>query len=220
MSNIVTVGYVAEGSTDRRFLETIIAKTVEEVALTCDGQIDVYDPIYLKTPKSDNFVDLVIQAARLAFDSGISILCVHTDADHSDDSLALGNKINPAIEANTQIYDPTCKIIVPIIPVTMSESWMLADTELLRDEMGTGLTNEALNINVHPEEVNNPKALIENALRIAQANLPQRRFKLTISELYQPIGQKIQIDKLNQLQSFKKFRASLENAFRQLNYLH
>ncbi|MFI5140639.1 MAG: hypothetical protein ACHQIM_22670, partial [Sphingobacteriales bacterium] len=157
--------------------------------------------------------------AKEAFNTGIFILCVHADADQIDDSHVFNYKIIPAIKSIQKNPDGICKIIVPIVPITMSESWMLADKELFKSEIGTTLSDETLNINRPPELMANPKALIENALRIAQESLPGRRFKLTIGELYQPIGQKISIEKLNSLNSFKKFKAAIEVAFKELNYL-
>jgi hypothetical protein len=219
VSNIITVGYIVEGPTDKRFLEAIIKKTVEEIAFDCDGQIDVYDPVFLEV-KKDNFISLALAAAHAAFNNGIFILCIHTDSDHHNDNVALENKIGPALKAIEACEEPLCKIVVPIIPITMSESWMLADKELFKNEIGTTLSNETLNLNRDPESIADPKGLIEEILRIAQEHLPQRRFKLTIGELYQPMGQKLKIQKLNRLTSFQKFKSNLENAFKELNYLH
>jgi hypothetical protein len=220
MSNIVTVGYITEGSTDRRFLETIIKKTIDEIAFQCDGEINVYDPIFLEIPKTQNFIEKALSAAKLAFTNGVFILCVHTDADDFGNSTVMTHKINPAIAAIQNVTQEICKNIVPIIPITMSEAWMLADKELFKNEIGTILSDEELNINKHPEKISNPKTIIEEALRISQSNLPKRRFKLTIGDIYQPLGQKLTIEKLNHLDSFKNFRLSVENAFKALNYLH
>jgi hypothetical protein len=220
MSNIITVGYITEGSTDKRFLETIIKKTVEDIAFNCEGQIDVYDPVFLDPSNEDSFISSVVSAARKAFQNGIFILCVHTDSDNARDINAFENKITPSIVAVKEVADRICKIIVPIVPITMSESWMLADKNLFKNELGTTLSDQDLNISRHPESIADPKSVIENALRIAQQNLPKRRFRLTISELYQPIGQKIDMQSLETLSSFRKFKLSVENAFRELNYIH
>ncbi len=220
MSNIVTVGYITEGTTDKRFLETIIKKTIEEIAYSCDGQIDVYDPIYLECDKHGGFSNVLVNAAKEAFENGIFILCIHTDSDNTNDNLVFSQKINPAIKAIHDSNEEICKIIVPIVPITMSESWMLADKELFKNEINTTLSDEDLNIARDPESIADPKDLIITALRVAQRDLPKRRFKLTISDLYQPIGQKVSIDRLNMLNSYKKFKIAVEEAFRDLNYLH
>ena len=70
--------------------------------------------------------------------------------------------------------------------------------------------------NIHVTDKKN----IENALSIAQAHLPKRRKKILIEDLYQPIGQKVAIEKLETLSSFNKFKISVEEALRKLNYLN
>ena len=52
MANILTIAYTTEGSTDERFLNTIIKKVFEEVAFECDGVIEVYDPVFLNFPQN------------------------------------------------------------------------------------------------------------------------------------------------------------------------
>jgi len=219
MSNIVTVGYITEGSTDRRFLETIIQKTVEEIALKCGSHIEVYDPIFLDIKNKDGYINYIVNAAKAAYNNGVFILCIHCDSDNLDDLDVFNHKINPALTAINEAQGEICKNLVPLIPITMSESWILADKELFKNEIGTTLSNEDLSINRHPETIADPKALIVEALRISQAHLPKRRSKLTISEIYQPMGQKLSIEKLSELNSFRKFKSAVEIAFRKLNYL-
>lgn len=220
MSNIITIGYSAEGTTDQRFLESIIKNTFEEVAFNCKGSIDVYSPLYINASKEQGFSHWVKSLSIKAYQNGLYVLCIHTDSDEPNDSTAFKNKINPALQ--TLINDGSeeiCKNIVPIVPIQMSESWMLADKELLKVEINTNKSDRDLGIDKKPETISNPKQVIENALRIAQEGLPQRRRKLEIDEIYQPIGQKLEIKKLEQIPSYNKFKKAVEEAFRKLNYL-
>jgi hypothetical protein len=219
MSNIVTVAYATEGSTDQRFLETIIKNTVEDVAFECEALIEVFDPIFFPFPRTNGFSNSVIDLARQAHSNGIYILCIHADADDTRDINVINFKIGPAVEAINELQGNICKNIVPIIPVTMSESWMLADKELFKNEIGTTLSDEDLNINRNPETIANPKQVIKDAIRIAQSHLPRRRDRITISELYLSLGQKIKIEELEKLNSFMKFKLAVRGAFVQLNYL-
>lgn len=223
MSNIVTIAFSTEGTTDKRFLASIIRKTFEKVAFECESTIEVYEPVYIQPVTSQNklsFVQSVESISKLAFDRGINILCIHVDADHSSDNEVFNNKINPAFSAVQQLPIETCKNLVSIVPIRMSEAWMLADNELLKTEIGTTKTDQDLILTRDPESVANPKHCIEEALRIAQDHLPKRRGRVTISELYQPIGQQISLEKLEALSSYRKFKDSVEDAFRKLNYLH
>lgn len=220
MSNIVTIAYSTEGTTDQRFLESVIRRTFEDVASECEGDIEVFDPFYLKFSKKNGFVDDFVSISREAFKNGINVLCIHVDADAPTDKDVFNFKIQPAREALQQLADDAvCKIFVAIIPVQMSEAWMLADKELFKDELGTDKTDIELEISKNPETMSNPKSTIENAIRISQAHLPKRRNRVTIAELYQPIGQKIAVEKLEALSSFRKFKLAVRNAFKELNYL-
>lgn len=221
MSNIVTIAYTTEGSTDQRFLESIILKTFEEVALKCETEIEVFNPIYIKSNKTKGFVENICSISIKALNTGINVLCIHTDADDVNNEHVLTHKVLPAIKAvNLLPNNKACKNLVAVIPVQMSEAWMLADKQLFKEELNTTKTDAELNINKDPEAIANPKSIIEIALQVSQAHLSKRRNRLTIGELYQPIGQKISISKLEELDSFRKFKISVENAFKELNYLH
>jgi len=220
MSNIVTMAFTAEGTTDQRFLESIIKRTFEEVAFQCEGLIEVYDPVYIKFPKKDGFAAGVSAVALEAFNVGINILCIHVDADDKDDSEVVQHKITPSFNAVAELKGNVCKNLVAIIPVYMSESWMLADKGLLKDEIDTTKSDDELGIQKDVESIPDPKILIKSAIRIAQSHLSKRRSRITINDLYQPIGQKLPIHKLEELPSFKKFKLSVEEAFRKLHYLH
>jgi hypothetical protein len=220
MSNILTIAYVTEGKTDQRFLENIIRKTFEDVAFECEGEIEVYDPVYLKSKNLEKFVDDIVSSAGEALRRGINVLCVHVDADDVDDKSVRENKIGPALRAIKELPpEEACKILVAIIPIQMSESWMLADKELLKSEIGTDKSNQELGIDKNPEAVADAKFVIKRALDIAQAHLPRRRRRIEIAELYQPIGQKVAIEKLSELRSYCRFRDEVRAAFKELNYL-
>lgn len=220
MSNILTIAYTAEGSTDQRFLKSVIIKVFESVAIDCESSIEVFDPVFIKFPKKNGFINGVIDVSIQAYKIGINVLCVHVDADSSKEDDVMHNKINPSFDAVINQNDfINCKNLVAIIPVQMTEAWMLADKELLKDEIGTELSNIDLGMNKTPELIANPKEIIENVLNIAQAHLPKRRKKIFIEDLYQPIGQKISMKRLETLDSFNKFKLSVQNALKKLNYL-
>lgn len=88
-------------------------------------------------------------------------------------------KIDPAFAyVNDSIDRDICRCLVPIVPIYMIESWMLADKQLLKSEIGTSLSDVELRINIAPESCSTPKDLISDAIRIARQHLPQRRRKI------------------------------------------
>ncbi|MVM42184.1 DUF4276 family protein [Spirosoma sp. HMF3257] len=221
MSNIITVGIIAEGSTDYRFLGGIIRRTFETVAMECATDIDVYsvDPIEVNKTA---ITDYVFNAAKRADEHGIMVMCVHVDADAETDKDAFADRINPAFD-RVQI-DKTadlCRNLVPVVPVRMVEAWMLGDKIALKQEMNTTLTDTELGIDRPPERIADPKACIEEAIRHSQKHKTRRhRYELTIGDLYEPLGINAQIAQLVLLPSFKKFQEAVRDAFRELGYLH
>ena len=119
-----------------------------------------------------------------------------------------------------QENDSCSKILVNLIPVHMTEAWILADKRLLKQQIGTTLSDTELNLNKAPESISNPKQAIENAIRIARQNIVKRRRRnLGIGELYAPLGQLINIDQLMDLKSYRQFWDNVINSLKQLNLM-
>lgn len=218
----VFIGIITEGTTDARFLEKIVERTFYNVALDCYNDVE---PVIqtIKVDKSDViFSNYVVRASQQGVkDFGMMILCVHCDADARDMENVMNNKITPATGAlNNENITTTCQILVPVIPIQMIEAWMLADKQLLKEEIGTDLTDNELGINKYPELITDPKEVIKDAIRIARQTITKRRrHDLTISDLYAPIGQKVSIESLRTLSSFQHFQEGVRSAYRQLHLL-
>ncbi len=212
MSEILIIGYLVEGSTDQRFLNNIIRRTAEDIILGSDKDIELHDPVVIEK-QNGTFTETVTQASKIARNSGLKCLCIHCDADDKNENNVVKHKINPALEKLKVLDDEEyCKKIIPIIPVYMTESWILADTELLREEIGAfSITDQDLGIHLNPESYNDPKKTITEAIRISQERISRRRKKLKISHIYQPLGQKIRISELRKLGSYQKFYDSMRS---------
>jgi len=218
-SNKISIAYATEGTTDKCFLESVIKRTFEEVALECIQELEIVDPIHI-SKFAGSIEEKALHYARQAIDNGATILCFHVDADDRTDAKAFNERINPAFDAIRRAKIEVCINLVAIVPVQMTEAWMLADKELLKHQLYTKKNDEELGINKNPEDFSDPKNIIESAIRIAREHLTKRRRrKLTISELYQPIGQTIKLNKLDTLPSYQKFKESVRDVFKQLNYL-
>jgi hypothetical protein len=167
-------------------------------------------------------VSEVLEQAKKAKDVGVMVLCIHADADDRSDNEVYTNKIQPAFQAVEDIDEDVCKNLVAVVPIYMTEAWMLADVNLLVDVIGTDKSINDLELNREPESVSDPKQIIKNAIRIAFEDQTRRKRgrSLSISELYLPIGQRIHLHKLERLSSYRKFKEGVRNAYRRLNYLH
>ena len=149
------------------------------------------------------------------------IFCIHADADDDTDINTFQFKINPAVTAIDQMRENSvCNNLVAVVPVQMTEAWMLSNTRLLKSEIGTDKTDTELCIDKHPEGYNDPKEVIKNAIRIGRQELPRRRRnELKIESLYALIGQKISLTSLETLPSYLKFKKAVEDSFKKMNIL-
>jgi hypothetical protein len=222
MARQIFIGLMTEGTTDQRFLKSIVERTFNEIAFECSGEIDISDVEFVEV-SGNTFVETVLEASKKGFDDfGMMILCVHADADRQGIDYVNEYKIKPAQEElDKQDEKQYCKILVAITPLQEIEAWMLADKELLKKEIGTNKSDNDLGINKTPEDIKNPKEVIENAIRIAREDLTKRRRNdLTISDLYLPIGQAIDLEKLDSLASYQTFKENIREAFKKMNLLH
>lgn len=223
MSNFILAGLFTEGTTDFRFLSSVVERTLEELAFDCTGDIETKLEIINISKAGLSFNEQVLEASRVALDKfGVLILFVHTDSDSVSDDLIFQSKIIPAQKILLEQDNNYCKNVVAIVPVQMTESWMIADKKLLKEEIGVEKTDTELGIHLNPESITNPKELIEEIIRISKEDLSKRRRNkgLVISDLYQIIGQKLEFSELEKLSSYLKFKNSLKDKLRELNFYH
>ena len=216
MVHKILIGLLAEGSTDHRFLSSVIRRTFENIALDFNDPIEILDVQPIDSSLK-GFAEQVADVAQKALNVyGVSVLCVHTDADYHSDEVAKENKINPALKRLESCLR-ACKIIVPVIPVHMMEAWILADLNLFKTQIGSDKSDLELGLHRDPESVSDPKMLIDEAIRIARVELPKRRrAELKRNDLYQPIGSAISLVKLDALSSYRSFCNDVRIAYKSL----
>ncbi|MDR2237332.1 MAG: DUF4276 family protein [Chryseobacterium sp.] len=220
-SNQLFIGLISEGSTDNRFLFSVIKRTIDAIIFEYGGVTEIYiEEIKKETGKK--FVQQVIDANKdYHKENFINILLVHSDSDYHNDSKAI-KKFTLLMDEVSLIEDNLiCKNIIPIIPIQMIEAWMLADIDLFLDVISSTKSKSELDLNGNPEAFTDPKDKIKNALQIINLERPKKRRKdLQIAELYQLIGQKIEIEKLLGLNSFEKFYNDLINILNKLKFIY
>jgi len=214
MSEILTIALHAEGTTDYRFFKPIIQRTIEDIILNSDCDIELYPILDIHKETGDNYCDEIIKVSKKAYEAGIKCLILHCDSDAETIDNVMHNKIFPACTAVKEHADKNlmCNKLIPLIPVYMTEAWMLADIELLKSEIcATTQTNQSLGFTRNAQSYADPKTLIKDAITIAQQDTTKRRRTFNISELYSPLGQKINLDLLKQLTSYQKFYSQLKD---------
>jgi hypothetical protein len=205
MANVIVFGLNAEGSTDYLFLKPLIERTIEEILLECDAEIELFDLIEFPKISGESYSDTITRISEQAQNAGVQCLVLHVDSDDSSIVTVMQNKIVPA---QNQDYNVR---LLPLIPVHMTEAWMLADTALLKQELGIhhSVRDDALNIDGNPERFADPKEKIREIIRYADSQRSKRRRKLNITKLYLPLGQQISINALKRLSSFQHFYQGL-----------
>ena len=216
------IGFTVEGTTDTRFLTHVIQNVFEETAFECRTDVEIEDVRIVEVPKTQ-FVETICNASnKAATEYGMSVLCVHADSDARTIDDVITYKFSPLFYALDSLEnDSHCKNIVPIIPIQMTEAWMLADKELLKVKINAASNrDDELGIQRAPESYADPKQAIEDAIRFAQAGKTKRtRKELSIGDLYDELGQSISLERLRTIASFNAFESNVRNAFRTLGYI-
>ena len=202
-------------------MQSVVERTFIDVAFECENDLEPYVKCLTVEKVRLSFNEYVEKASRRGMEEmGMDILCVHTDADSKDTKRAYAEKINPAKEFLSDKKGEICKSLIPIVSVRMVEAWMLADKELLKEEMGTRMSDEELGINRMPELYLDPKATIIQAIGKSNRTTTRRHRKdLDISELYASIGARLELEKLHLLPSYRQFVDEVREAYRQLGLL-
>ena len=222
MTRQIFVLITTEGQTDLRFLDNIVKSAFEAVAYECEKELSISTFIFGTKDKEASFADYVERKAREAITQGATTIAVHSDADKNSYDERLEYNFLPVFKKLENLgEDECCKLITPIIPVRMTEAWMLADTELLKQELGTELSDAELGLDGDPEKMANPKERIVSAIKTAKEHSRHKSpvKDVDISELYEILGQKLSIDKLSKLYSYRRFLDEIRSTYKSLGLL-
>lgn len=216
---MLVVGLATEGETDIRFMNDVVLRSIEHLVYTeCSQDVDIFvNPI--RAEKGESFEDYVRNSIRRGVEEcGMMALAMHSDSDKDSYEERFLHKFTPVLES-LKANPEGCDLLIPIIPVRMTEAWMLADKELFKDEIGSDDTDAELGLDKRPESIADPKMLIENDLRMLARKRSRKYDAVAISELYDMLGSKVSVEKLSLLPSFVKFLESVRGALTALGYL-
>ena len=219
MKNLALALY-SEGVTDQHFLPDVIRRTSRQI-------LDQYGQTSLNVQPIDVIAfskvgmkqdECILRAARGAID--YHILIVHADADHRTDEKALRERFKPGYEL-VQNQENVCKHLVPVIPIQMTEAWMLADPVALQETIGTTMTAQELGVPAKAKQVetdSNPKQTLHLVLQKAYAHHSkrQRHNQASLGTLYSLLGRQINLERLKQVPSYRKFENDLTETLKKL----
>lgn len=135
------------------------------------------------------------------------ILFVHRDAEAEPPQNRVG-EINLALQqASLEGTPPLCCVV----PVRMTEAWLLFDEAAIRKAAGNPNGRIPLDIPSVPESVVNPKDVLERLLRDASGLSGRRRKKFNVAPSVQRLAQLIEgFSRLRGLDAFRSLEADLE----------
>jgi len=211
----------AEGRTDERFLPVIIQRTADHIlrqrALTL---IDVLEPLSLEADTAaNNRKERILSVAKLA--AGFHVLIVHADADAPTADDALQNRFEPGQRLVQESENDVCRDLLPIIPIRMTEAWMMTDVEVFQEVVGTDLRAEELGFPARPhqvEAVQDPRHELNIALNQIFAQR-RRRKKARLGQYYEPLARRLRLDRLENVPAFQWFTNDLTNVLENLHFI-
>jgi len=213
-----------EGATDARFLEVIAERTALQILISQSHAVVEVLPIQRLHPTGGEQAQRILAAAHDA--NGYHLLIVHADADAHSRDAAWTERIQPGfalVQEAVALGESVCDQCVSLIPVQMTEAWLLADGDSLLHLIGTRETAENLGLR-HTgrqiESIADPKEYINSILRNARRNMqPSRRKYVQLGSLYEPLARQISLERLNLLPSFRYFRSELAQSLVELGLI-
>jgi hypothetical protein len=199
MTVSIMFGFYGEGNTDYAFIKQL----VERVIIDLVPDADVLPVLEYKS-SAQKQIEKIADVAQQA--QGLFFLVIHLDADGRNLSRALEERFDPAraaIEGNLQFIQH----LVPVVPIKMSEAWMLVDFEAFRKVTHTKLSANALDFPEQPHMVEsiNSKSVFEAAVR----NCVKRRTKLEPTLLHGPLAETINLELLRKVPAYQEFERRL-----------
>jgi hypothetical protein len=220
---ILLMWLYAEGPTDERFLPVLIRRAAAGILRRSGtGPVEVPLPtIVSPEPLGDaeRREDRILRAAKEASDA--HLLVVHSDADDRSRQRALEERCLPGfrrVAGERASGSRLCGELVPVIPVRMTEAWMLADHEVLADALGRRLEPGGLGLPTAPrrvESIPDPKSELRRLLRQVQG----RRRERPVGVLYEPIAQRVRLEMLERVPAYAEFVGDLTAALSRAGFL-
>lgn len=200
---VLSITLVTDGSSDRALIpivEWLVAKKLNEHPF----QVQLAEAL----PKHGKGLKNRISYALAHYNC--DILIIHRDAEGEDWRIRF-DEINQAI--STVAFGETH--MVSVIPVRMTEAWLLFDEMAVRRAAGNPVGKTAIklsNLKKWEKEID-PKQLILTALRDASELSGRRLAKFNAYEAKNRVAYLIRdFSVLNQLESFCHFQKNLESA--------
>ncbi|HEX8696340.1 MAG TPA: hypothetical protein VF746_28235 [Longimicrobium sp.] len=212
----------AEGSTDYRFLGSLLPRVVEEVYLAKgERPLEIGDVVPLTSPEEhrDSTREVKIAEAARVEAGSFHILFVHADGG-TRPTRVRGEQVTPGLARALAELGPGYAGVA-VIPVREMEAWAVADGNALRAAFRTTLSDAELGVPERPrdcESLRDPKAVLNSAFGNTLRG-SRSRIASTAAGSLQLIAETIDLARLADLPAFQSLRGEIEQALRHLKYI-
>ncbi|MEA3309565.1 MAG: DUF4276 family protein [Chloroflexota bacterium] len=210
----------AEGRTDERFLPVIIQRTADRLLRRhALASVEVMGITSLKADgAASNHAESILSVARQA--CGFHALVVHADADAPTAKNARQQRFLPGQQLVQASDNHVCRDLLPIIPIRMMESWIMADVAAFQEVVGTNMRGADMGFPAHPQQVEsiqNPKHELKMLLN--QVFTQRRRRKASLGQYYEPLARHISLEQLDGVPAFQQFVDDLTEMLTDLHFI-
>lgn len=208
--------FYGEGIRDYGFLLPLVERTLQAILPHIAIQGIRLDKLNVSG------MNQVEKMRRIAEESrGSGLVIFHLDADYSDTSRADSERFQPGYAEILKQPDRFNVNIVPLIPVRMTEAWMVVDFDAFRSVIYTDWTASDLGFPETPKQVESipdPKLTFEQAVKKASSKRRRPR-KIPLDEVYLPLSEKIALNKLREVPAYQEFEERIHKVLLALHYI-
>jgi len=209
----------AEGETDHRFLDVLIRRSVEELLSRRGLSVTIGEMQRLTVPRGVSRRDERIVGGARGIQGAFHLLFIHADGG-GDREGAIADRVEPGRQAVEDELGTSSRRALGVVPVRETEAWALADGEAIRAVLSTSKSDAELGLPARRAEVetlDDPKATLEHAVRLARGGRSRRRrrpaatFLDRLAETISPVC-------LRELPAYSTFEDDLSRALGDLGY--
>lgn len=200
--NVVVTGLVADGTSDRALIPLLRLLLKEHL------QIPFEEPQFIDVERHNLAGKIKHATEKYSLD----VLFVHRDAENEE-----WEKRVAEIQGSTPIANQTP--IVSVIPIKMTEAWLLTDVQAIRSAVGNPNSNVELPLPNHKkiEQSAAKKILLESLVIACEAGANRRR-RFKPEQYRQRVAELVSdLDSLRKLPSFQRLEDDLIPHLEKLN---
>lgn len=198
--------FVCEGTSDLP-----LADIVEKLFIEREIDVRLSKPDYALLGKVEKDTESRVRAGIMLLGGAVDLVVVHRDAD----SAGPNERRNEIARAVSSVCPAVAT--VPVIPVRMTEAWLLLDEDAIRHVAGNPRGRAALSVPAlrRIEAVSDPKHLLQECL-VKAADCSGRRRERVVKRFNEHRRQLLQrvdhLGPINELPSWRQLVADVESA--------